>query len=118
MFVTFIGNPRNPNDNVGTVRFAGLEFPLNREIEVGDTPLTRKLRGNHHFRVRDGATADPAPSEKPKPAANLDEKAELIAFAEEHGIKIDKRWSIKKITQAIDAAAEQHAPQVSDTSED
>lgn len=108
MHITFIGNPRNPADTTGRVRLGGVDFPLNLEVEVSETPLFTKLRKNDHFAVRDGDSKPALTSaEPPKPAAKSDEKAELIAFAEQHGVKIDKRWSVEKITQAIDAAASQ-----------
>ncbi len=102
MYVTFIGNPSDPGDNVGKVHFGGVDFPLNREIEVEETPLMRKLRGNRHFKVRDASEAEAADDGKDDAdASEIPPKAELVAFAEANGITIDKRWSAAKIHDAI-----------------
>lgn len=101
MFVTFIGNPKDKTDSNGRVEYCGIEFPLNIAVEVEDRPPFSKLKGNRHFKVREGVEAEQVKETSPIDTT----KADLIAFAEEHGIKIDKRWSVEKITKAIDDAA-------------
>lgn len=101
MHVTFIGNPRDPADTCGRVSIGGIIFPLNIEVEVPDSPLFAKLRGNSHFTVRD-AEAAPFPDLDEDP---IDLKPSLIALAQEKGVKIDKRWSADKIAKAL----EEHA---------
>jgi len=99
MFITFLGNPRDGKDNRGSVTIGGVTFPLNRLVEVADSALFAKLRGNQHFQVDDASpeVSDPI----------VDPKADLIAFAEAHEIKIDRRWSVDKIKAVIEAAKDE-----------
>lgn len=99
MQVKFIGNTKNPSDNRGYVDWAGERFHLNVPRELPEGPAFAKILKNGHFAVVDEV---PAEIKSPEPAS-ADEKAELIAFAEQHGVKIDKRWTAEKIAMAIEA---------------
>ena len=103
MRIKFIGNPVNPEDNKGYYMRDGERFDLNVPRELPEGPRFAKLSKNSHFAVVEDDDWDHNPAEDPKPEP--DEKAELIAFAEEHGVKVDKRWNVAKITAAIEAAA-------------
>ncbi len=63
--------------------------------------LTAKARNHPHFR----AVIDAAPEVKaePAPIAEPDRRAELIAEAEKHSVKIDKRWNTDRIIEALQA---------------
>jgi hypothetical protein len=106
MKVKFTGNPLSPQDNRGFIMWAGERFDLNVPRDLPEGKAFAKIPQNGHFEVVAGDKVDPEwdhnPTEVQKPA---DEKADLIAFAEEHGVKIDKRWSVAKITAAIEDAA-------------
>ncbi len=104
MKVRFIGNPGDSDDNRGYIDWHGVRFTLGEAVDLPEGKLFEKIPGNSHFEVvPDDCDHDPRKGED----KSADEKAELIAFAEQHGVKIDKRWSVAKITAAIeDAAAE------------
>jgi hypothetical protein len=99
MKVKFTGNPLSPQDNRGFIMWAGERFDLNVPRDLPEGKAFAKIPQNGHFAV---VGDDDAPNAEPSPA---DEKAELVAFAEKHGVKIDKRWSVAKITAAIEDAA-------------
>lgn len=99
MKVKFIGNPADPSDNRGFIVWAGERFDLNVPRELPEGKIFEKLPSNSHFTVVDDDWDFDPNAEKP----SSDEKAELIAFAEEHGVKIDKRWTAEKIAMAIEA---------------
>jgi hypothetical protein len=109
MKVVFIGNPRDPADNKGSITMFGLTFPLNIPVDVsGSAPFAGKLRGNREFRVLD---EDPAQDAEPEEALaeamkaeGKPSRAELIALAAERGVKIDKRWNDERIAAAIEGA--------------
>jgi hypothetical protein len=108
MQVKFIGNPRDASDNRGFIVWAGERFELNVARDLPEGKAFAKIPANGHFEVVDDdwdfdpkAAIEHEADETPV----IDEKAELVAFAEEHGVKIDKRWSVAKITAAIEAAA-------------
>ena len=105
MRVKFIGNPVNPSDNRGYVDWAGVRFPLNVAVELPEGKAYAKIPQNGHFQIVEDVPEEQAPAPVQPEITTVDEKAELIAFAEEHGVKIDKRWSIAKITAAIEDAA-------------
>jgi hypothetical protein len=86
-------------DNRGFIMWAGERFDLNVPRDLPEGKAFAKIPQNGHFAV---VGDDDAPNAEPSPA---DEKAELVAFAEKHGVKIDKRWSVAKITAAIEDAA-------------
>lgn len=109
MKVKFIGNPHDPSDNRGFIEWHGVRFTLNEPMDLPQGKLFEKIPANSHFEVvQDDWDYNPAEADKTvAETPPADEKAELIAFAEQHGVKIDKRWSVAKITAAIeDAAAE------------
>lgn len=105
MKIKFIGNQLNPEDYKGYYIRAGERFDLNVPRDLPEGKAFEKLPRNGHFAlVEDDWDFDPN-ADKTQDPPEPDEKAELIAFAEEHGVKIDKRWNVAKITAAIEAAA-------------
>jgi len=104
MKVKFIGNQIDPSDNRGFIIWAGERFDLNVPRDLPEGKAFAKIPTNGHFAVvADDWDHDPRDEKAIEPAA--DEKADLIVFAELHGVKIDKRWSAAKITAAIEDAA-------------
>lgn len=105
MLITFVGNPQNRSDNRGSVTIGDVEFPLNVAVEVSEKPIFTKLRGNSHFRVEDRPVESTDASKSGKDDADAAKKArvDLIAKAESLGVEFDKRWSVQKIQDAIDA---------------
>lgn len=99
MRVKFIGNQVNPSDNRGFVIWAGERFDLNVPRELPEGPAFAKIPHNGHFAVVEDYETEE------EPTVNGMTKAELIAFAGENGVKIDKRWNSQKIADAIDEAA-------------
>jgi hypothetical protein len=108
MRVKFIGNPIDPNDNRGFIVWAGERFDLNIARDLPEGPVFAKIPTNAHFQVVED-DAPKAPAAVESAASDLPSKSELIAFAEENGVKIDKRWSPEKISAAIEAAANQES---------
>lgn len=121
----FIGNPFTV-DNIGAVRMFGMEFPYNVAVNVTNEHVIKKLMGNNHFAMVDGGKtyhqiptqklilpesieAKPASTETPTVETGTAEakmdRAAMIAFAEQHGIKIDRRWNDETIIAKIDEAA-------------
>ena len=107
MKVKFIGNLADPSDNRGFIVWAGERFDLNIPRDLPEGKAFAKIATNNHFAVvEDHWDFDPndgADKTDDQPAP--DDKAKLIAFADQHGVKIDKRWSAAKITAAIEDAA-------------
>jgi len=106
MQVKFIGNQINPSDNRGFIIWAGERFDLNVPRELPEGKAFAKIPHNGHFEVVEDDEAKPETEPAyEEPTVNGMTKAELIAFAGENGVKIDKRWNIQKIADAIDEAA-------------
>lgn len=79
----------------------GCVFSPGAEIEV-PSQFVGKAQGNRFFEE----VAEPAHTGVVDPEWDFDpnkayEKDELIAIAEARGVKIDKRWSLERMTQAI-----------------
>lgn len=107
MNITFTGNPRDPKDRRESVTIGGITFPLHVCVTTEDTPPFSGLRGNDHFAVTDDNDAPDvtAPVADVKQAGDTITKTDLIALAEQRGVKIDGRWSAERIAKAIEAAS-------------
>lgn len=81
--------------SVGTNRVIAESAAHERELMLGNEPKTEA----RVFQVTDPVKV----SDGPLPAIPGEEKAVLIQIAQERNIKIDKRWSSKKIRAAIEA---------------
>lgn len=82
----------------------GQSMLFGRMVSVGDVvdvpdQFETKARFNRFVEIVTGDVPEP----KPVPQQNTGSlsKADLIALAEQHGIKIDKRWSEARIADAI-----------------
>jgi hypothetical protein len=103
MKVKFIGNQLNPEDNRGFFIRHGERFELNVPRELPEGPLFAKIPKNGHFQV---VPEEPEPAAD-EPTVSGMTKDELIAIAEEQGVKVDKRWNVEKIAAAIDGAKQE-----------
>lgn len=107
MKVKFIGNPLDASDNRGFIVWAGERFDLNVPRDLPEGMAFAKIPHNSHFAAVE-QEAPPPVDESPadeEPTVNGMTKPELIDFAEKNGVKIDKRWNIQKIADAIEVAA-------------
>jgi hypothetical protein len=119
----FVGNPR-AMDNRGSITAFGVSFPLNVPVTVDDPMAIKKLMGNDHFVIVDGAksfyqgsklvdapalvapdgsalTSDCEDQTSPDAA----DKAALLARAGALGVEVDKRWGAKRLTEEIEKAS-------------
>lgn len=82
----------------------GYTFSPGAVVDVTDGQAIKKLSGNRFFERVD----EPAPEAPGKDDADAAKKAraDLIAKAESLGVEFDKRWSVQKIQDAIDAKVE------------
>ncbi len=88
-------------DGVDHINAYGVRFARDVAMDVPEK-FVGKFLGNRYFAE---AAGDAAPVTSDVATGEPDEKTQLMAIAQASGVKIDKRWSVQRIRDAIEGAA-------------
>jgi uncharacterized protein YkuJ len=116
MKIKFIGVP---GEHYDSMHFGGVDFPLNRAVEVSDVRVSSKLRSHPHFQAEGEPVQDIAFKEKAIDAFAVHEVQAKQATAAEDALALARveilDTEVEKADEPIASVAEQDASAIGDS---